>query len=151
MSTLSLTEIETAMINDFAVSDAGLAGALARSIVETRDGQPLANCPSLQGEASYKTGAVVNPGLLGESFGLSLSVKPNPANSWTAFDFTLPEGASEARIEITSPAGVVIHSLQLSGSRGQKLFDSRKLSPGVYNCSLIAGGFSQTVKLIIQH
>ena len=146
-----LTEIETAMINDFAVSDAGLAGALARSIVETRDGQPLANCPSLQGEASYKTGAVVNPGLLGESFGLSLSVKPNPANSWTAFDFTLPEGASEARIEITSPAGVVIHSLQLSGSRGQKLFDSRKLSPGVYNCSLIAGGFSQTVKLIIQH
>lgn len=146
-----LTEIETAMINDFAVSDAGLAGALARSIVETRDGQPLANCPSLQSEASYKTGAVVNPGLLGESFGLSLSVKPNPANSWTAFDFTLPEGASEARIEITSPAGVVIHSLQLSGSRGQKLFDSRKLSPGVYNCSLIAGGFSQTVKLIIQH
>lgn len=80
-----------------------------------------------------------------------LRIYPNPANSWTAFDFTLPEGVSEARIEITSPAGVVIHSLQLSGSRGQKLFDSRKLSPGVYNCSLITGGFSQTVKLIIQH
>lgn len=86
-----------------------------------------------------------------ESYGKSLRIYPNPANSWTAFDFTLPDGVSEARIEIASPAGVVIHSLQLSGSRGQKLFDSRKLSPGVYNCSLIAGGFSQTVKLIIQH
>lgn len=146
-----LTEDETAIMNNFAVNDNGLAGTLARSIVETISGQPFANCPSLQGESSFKTGAVVNPNLLGQNFGLSLSVKPNPANSWTAFDYAMPEGTKDARIEIASPAGAVIESIPLSSIKGQKLFDSRKLSPGVYNCTLFAGAFSQTVKLIIQH
>lgn len=146
-----LTEDETAIMNDFAVNDNGLAGTLARSIVETISGQPFANCPSLQGESSYKSSAIVNPNHLAGYFGLSISVKPNPANSWTSFDFTLPEDAKDARIEIASPAGAVIESIPLSSIKGQKLFDTRKLSPGVYNCTLFAGAFSQTVKLIIQH
>jgi hypothetical protein len=147
-NSLSVNELQ--MLDSIGIIDQGSSGSVARSILELQGGQPFANCPSLDGDASFKSQAV-DIEKLSEAKGMSLTAKPNPANSWIAFDFTLPDGVTEGRIEITNASGALIEQLMLSGNQGQKLFDSRRLSSGAYTGTVIAGSYIQCITFVVQH
>jgi len=146
----SLSVDELQMLDSISLIDQGSSGSIARSILELQGGQPFANCPSLDGDASFKSQAV-DIEKLSKAKGMSLTAKPNPANSWIAFDYTLPDGATEGRIEITNASGAVVDQLMLHGNQGQKLFDSRRLSSGAYTGTVIAGSYIQSIAFVVQH
>jgi len=124
------------------------ASAQARGILESFYGADFNDCKSLDGEESYKN-TIVNPNLLGEAYGLSISVKPNPASEWAAIDYTLPHQESVAVLEITDANDKSIETMNLSGNQGQKLWDIRNMPSGSYIIAIRVAGFSKSVKLIV--
>ena len=80
---------------------------------------------------------------------MNISVKPNPATTWTAVDYTLPARLSKATITITNTLGVTVMSTELNGNQGQKVLDLRGMADGVYVYTISCGEYVQTGKLII--
>jgi hypothetical protein len=78
-----------------------------------------------------------------------ISVHPNPAGQWAAFDYILPEGETMATIIITDLAGKTVDVLQVSGQQGQKVWDTRQVKAGVYLYTLITAAYSKTGKIMI--
>jgi len=136
---------ELAMIAD---SSKSIAGAQARNILEAGYGYHFYNCPNLNDTSAYK-GGIILAEALNQISDMKISVKPNPAGQWAAFDYILPEGQSIATITITDLAGKTIEVLQVSGQQGQKLWDTRQIKAGVYLYTLKTAGFSKTGKLTI--
>jgi hypothetical protein len=81
---------------------------------------------------------------------LSVTVKPNPAGEWAAFDYTLPNNSATALLTIIDAFGRMIETFTLTGRQGQKLWDTRLLPAGIYFYSLKAGTSSKTDKVIIK-
>ena len=86
---------------------------------------------------------------LGKALGLSISVKPNPATTWTAVDYTLPAKLSKATITVSNALGVIVMSTELNGNQGQKVLDLRGFADGVYLYTIRCGEYVQTGKLVI--
>ena len=143
-----LTQSEQDMVNEFALSSEGSAGAQARGILESFYGADFNDCKSLDGEESFKN-TVVNPNLLGEAYGLSILAKPNPAKDWATFDYTLPRQESVAVLEITDANGRIVETMNLSGNQGQKLWDTRNIPSGSYIITIKVAGFLKSIKLIV--
>jgi len=80
---------------------------------------------------------------------LSITVYPNPAKDWAAFDYTLPENANNATLIITDAFGKTIAHFVLSGIQGQQLWDTRGIVAGTYIYTLKVNGSSKTGKIVI--
>jgi hypothetical protein len=144
-----LDSTEKASITFIAENSTGVAGAQAKSILEGVYDEYYVNCPEADGAAGYKQSRIINNNDLGKAYGLSISVKPNPAKAWAAFDYTLPGDATEATLTIANAMGGTVEILQLSGQQGKKLWDTRKIEPGVYIYTLKANSFSESGKIVI--
>lgn len=79
-----------------------------------------------------------------------VSVYPNPAKEWTAFNYTLPDNSTKGVIKIVDITGAVIEVIEVSGSEGQHVWDTRNIKSGVYMYSFIVNGIVNTDKVIIQ-
>jgi hypothetical protein len=147
----NLTQTENAILTDIAENSEGDAGSQARSILVTFYGQHYNNCKSLSdGELSFKN-QIINTNLLGEAYGLSISVKPNPAKYFAAFDYVLPNQESSAILEIRDITGVCLASFNLYGNMGQKIWDTRNVPSGSYIFTIKVDGFTKSGKLIISN
>lgn len=80
---------------------------------------------------------------------LQMNVHPNPATTWVAIDYTLPNGNAKAELSIFNAMGVKVKQVELDGHQGQKVLDLRGLAPGVYFYTLCCGGLRQTDKLVL--
>jgi hypothetical protein len=78
-----------------------------------------------------------------------VTVKPNPAGEWTSFNYKLPVNSSEGLIEITDVSGAVIERITVTGTEGQKVWDTRKIKSGVYFYMLNVSGNSKSGKIVI--
>ncbi len=143
-----LTQAELAMLNEFAIASNSSVGAHSKAILEVFYEQQFNKCESLQGAASYKNHPV-NPNQLGEVYGLSISVKPNPANEWAAFEYKFPKEETYATLEISDGKGNKIESFVLNGNQGQKLWDIRGIAAGTYIYTIKVAGFTKSGKLVI--
>ncbi len=148
-NTFQLDSIEKADILFIANNSNGIAGAQAKSILEAVYDEYYANCPEADGTVGYKRGNIINPDALGKAYGLNISVKPNPAKQWAAFDYTLSGSETNATITITSATGSTIEILEVNGQQGQKLWDTRSIKPGIYIYTIRTAGFSQSGKIVI--
>lgn len=79
---------------------------------------------------------------------IHVTVKPNPASDWVAFDYILPE--VNATLTIQDALGRKIETFVLTGKKGQKLWSTKGFPEGIYFCSLRAGGYIKTEKLLIR-
>jgi hypothetical protein len=149
-NTFQLDSTEKANIIFIANNSKGVAGAQAKSILEGVYEEYFDDCPDADGSAGCKSSSTINPNVLGRAYGLNISVKPNPAKQWAAFDYTLPGDETEATITITNATGAVIEILEVNGKQGQKLWDTRKVKPGVYIYTIKLAGFSQSGKIVIR-
>jgi len=138
-----LTSSEIEMLNAIAQANRGSSAAKAKNILEAFYGQHFCNCPEIDGTQSFKSG-IIDLDAMAEAFGLSLTVKPNPAKYWAAFDYTLPGDETSAILIITDATGKQIESFQLQGKQGQKVWDTRSAPAGIYNYTLQVTGFIKT-------
>ncbi|MFA5478381.1 MAG: T9SS type A sorting domain-containing protein [Bacteroidales bacterium] len=146
MSELDSTAI--AMLDDIAHSNAGTAGAQARGWLESYYGHHFCDCLNITDNQGFKS-AAINPALLNQALGVKLTVDPNPAREWAAFDYTLPKNTGKAVIKITDATGQVVKVVEVTGTQGQHVWDTREVKPGVYFYTFIVNGIGNTAKLII--
>lgn len=136
----------------FMIADSsnGIAGIQAKSILEANGIYHTTNCPCLDSTTAFKRG-VINPNTLTTAYGLKVTVKPNPANQWASFEYTLPNGHLNGTITISSAIGEEVKVLSVSGQQGQILWDTREIPTGVYFYVLKAGNLNQAGKIIINN
>ena len=79
----------------------------------------------------------------------ALRVYPNPAKDWAAFNYTLPNNKTKGVIKIVDTKGVFITSFTITGKAGQKIWDTRKLKPGIYFYTLNVSEYSRSGKIVI--
>ena len=87
--------------------------------------------------------------MYGKAMGLSVEVKPNPATTWVAINFTLPGNAKNATLILTNSLGVKVASYSLNEHEGQKVLDLRDFASGVYTCTVVCDEYYQTQKIVI--
>jgi hypothetical protein len=78
-----------------------------------------------------------------------ITVYPNPASQWVAFNYALPANAKQEEIKITDAKGAMITSFTVTGSQGQQIWDTRSLKSGVYFYTLSVGEFTKSGKIVI--
>ncbi len=111
-------------------------------------GHHFCDCLNVSGNQGFKSTAI-NPALLNQALGVSLTVEPNPARDWAAFDYTLPETEGKGAIKISDVRGKVIKTVEVSGTQGQYVWDTRQVKPGVYFYTFVVNGTGTTSKLVI--
>ena len=80
---------------------------------------------------------------------LQMNVHPNPATTWAAINYTLPNGNAKAELSIFNAMGIRVKQVELEGNEGQKVLDLRGLAPGVYFLSLYCDGIRKLEKLVV--
>lgn len=139
---------EIQYLADVADNGNGLAKTGAQNILEFAYGYEYCNCPDLSDLSGLKSSAI-NMGAYGQLYGASVSVQPNPATDWVAFDYTLPNKGSEAMIKITDASGKLIEVFGAKGAQGQKIWDTRHIKPGAYFYTFGSGTIVKSGKIII--
>jgi len=147
-NTMQLDSTEIANLALIANNSNKIASSQARSILEAHYGYHFVNCPQIDSTAGYKSSSNTMDAL-SKVYGLNISVKPNPAKQWAAFDYTLPENENTATITISDVSGKTIEVLQINGQQGQELWDTRQIKHGVYIYTLKVAGLSKSGKIII--
>jgi len=122
--------------------------ATAKNILKFAYGYEEYECQFISDPNTMKAKEIDTPDM-GEVFGMTISVTPNPAATWAQFNYTLPLNANRGSIVITDITGKWIETIVLQSNRGNKLWDTRKLPKGVYIYTLTSAGFSETGKMII--
>ncbi|MBC8486607.1 MAG: T9SS type A sorting domain-containing protein [Bacteroidetes bacterium] len=144
---LDSTEVNTLVY--IADNSTGIAGSEARGILEFAYGYEYCNCLNVSDTAGYKSSMVFNPNAFEKIYGVEISVEPNPAKEWAAFNYTLPDSETEGAIKISDVSGKLVTTLTISGKQGQKIWDTRKIKSGVYFYTLNVSGFNKSGKIVI--
>jgi hypothetical protein len=143
-----LDSTEVVNLVSIAENSAGTAGAQAKGILEFAYGNHYCNC--IEGDnTSYKSSSNINYNAFSKVFGPDIEVKPNPAGEWTTFYYSLPAIDSDGVIKISDVNGRIIESFVVSGTQGQKVWDSRKINNGVYFYTFEVNGLSKSGKIVI--
>jgi hypothetical protein len=143
-----LDTIEIANLEFIAENSTGTAGAQAKGILEFAYGYHFCNC--ITGNTTgYKSSGNVNYAAYNNVFGPEVEVNPNPAGEWTTFNYTLPINNSQGVIKISDVNGKTIETLVVSGTQGQKVWDTRKINNGVYFYTIEMNGLKKSGKIVI--
>lgn len=149
-NTYQLNSTEKANLISIANHSQGVAGAQARGILEAVYNIGYSECPEVnETNDNYAPHSAISSNVLNQAYGVNISVKPNPAKEWAAFEYTLPSKTTAAIISITDASGSEVATLNISGIQGQKLWDTRHVKSGVYIYTLKVAGFTQSGKIVI--
>ena len=151
---MQLDSAERVQVERIAVQSSGYPQAMAQAVLYGTNWESYAenpfDCPTLTlPQGGQRGGYVFTQEDLGRALGLNVSVKPNPATTWAAVDYTLPAKLSKATITVSNALGVTVMSTELNGNQGQKVLDLRGLADGVYLYTIRCGEYVQSGKLVI--
>ena len=151
---MQMNNTERATVEHIADYGTGYPQIMAKALLAGLDWESYAenpfDCPTLTlPQGGQRGGHVFTQEDLGKALGLSISVKPNPATTWTAVDYSLPAKLSKATITVSNVLGVIVMSTELNGNQGQKVLDLHGLADGVYLYTIKCGEYVQTGKLVI--
>ena len=150
---INITELDSsniAILNNYAVNSTGSAQNMAKNILSYAYNYHFCDCMHTNDSTFFKNNNISIGNAFNDAFGLKISVAPNPANTWVAFDFQLPFNVTEGVIKITDIAGKLMETIPVASPIGQKAWDVRHIQSGVYLFILESGGYSKSGKLIIQ-
>jgi hypothetical protein len=135
LSMLNTTEKEQLIaIADFGH---GIASTQAKGILEFWEGIPYCNCIRYNDELKH---AAVKPGTQPSlPVDAIISANPNPATTWIAFDYKLPDTYASANLSIFDNSGRLIDNVLLTGNQGQRVLNTSSYASGtyVYKCDQI--------------
>jgi len=147
----NIFELESNEINNLvniADNSGGTAGTQAKGILEFAYAYHYCDC--IDADASgYKSSNGFNKNAFEIMYGAEVAVEPNPAKDWAAFNYTLPGSETEGVIKITDVSGKLVTTLTITGKKGQKVWDTRKIKQGVYFYILNVNGTTQSGKIVI--
>ena len=143
-----LTAAEKTLLEDMVANSDGRTGMQARNILQFVYGNQYVDCPKLPDTITHKSAKATINDLISNL--LAISANPNPAKSWTAFNYSLPETSEKAVIEVYTLKGKLIQTFNLSNIKGQVIWDTRSTIPGMYLFTLKTAGMSKSGKLIIK-
>ena len=151
---MQLDSAERVQVERIAFQGSGYPQAMAQAVLYGTNWESYAenpfDCPTLTlPQGGQRGGHTFTQEDLGRALGLNVSVKPNPATTWTAVDYTLPAKLSKATMTVSNALGVTVMSTELNGNQGQKVLDLRGLADGVYLYTIKCGEYVQTGKLVI--
>jgi len=151
---MQLDSAERVQVERIAFQGSGYPQAMAQAVLYGTNWESYAenpfDCPTLTlPQGGQRGGHTFTQEDLGRALGLNVSVKPNPATTWTAVDYTLPAKLSKATMTVSNALGVTVMSTELNGNQGQKVLDLRGLADGVYLYTIRCGEYLQTGKLVI--
>ena len=147
----SIFELDSTEVNNLvnlADHSHGTAGAQAKGILEYAYGYHFCNCIDAD-TSGYKNSESINYEAFNKVFGPEIDVKPNPANEWTTFNYSLPDNETDGIIKISDVSGKMIETIVVSAIQGQKVWDTRKIQPGVYFYTFSVNGISKSGKIVI--
>lgn len=149
-TTMQLNAREKSLVEDIAYNGNGTSQAMAKSLL-TIYGEFDEECPqpsiSSNGRGTRKTTYTEDD--ISRAMGLSLKVNPNPANTWVAVDYTLPEGFNNAVITLTDSMGMEVYTQNVHGERGQNVINLQKLPVGVYILTIKCEEHRLTEKVVL--
>lgn len=149
-TTMQLNAREKSLVEDIAYNGNGTSQAMAKSLL-TIYGEFGEECPqtsiSSNGRGVGKTTYTEDD--ISRAMGLSLKVNPNPANTWVAVDYTLPEGFNNAVITLTNSMGIEVYTQNVHGERGQNVINLQKLPVGVYILTIKCEEHRLTEKVVV--
>ena len=141
-----LDSTEISSLTAIANSGKGIASAQAKGILGFTAGNQYCQCNQ---DDLLKHSAVIPKVKTPESGNIELAVSPNPATTWIAFDYTLPDSYSSVTLTIYDNTGRVIEKVKLTGKQGQKVLNTSSYPSGAYayKCKQLKNGSG---KFIIQ-
>ena len=125
------------------------AGVQAKGILEYAYGYHFCNCINSD-STGYKSSVSFNAGNYGKAYRINLTVSPNPATDWVAFDYSLNDDNAIGHIKITDVAGKPVMTISVTGKQGLKIWDTRQVSPGVYFYNFNASGAIKSGKIVVR-
>jgi len=144
----ALNQTEQAMLTAMAATYPSESGGIARNILSAYYGATYPECFELPETAAYKKGQLT-PEVYADIYRMQIDVNPNPASTWAAFDYRLPDFESSGLLEITDLSGHVLLTKQLTDAQGQYLLDIREFAAGVYFYTLSSGKARKTGKFVV--
>jgi len=145
---LDSTEINTLIA--YADSSTGSAKAISRNILSYTQDNHYCECMHFNDSTELKIRNTSIIGSLNAAYGPKVTVKPNPAHTWTAFDYILQGEKPTGYIKIINASGKIIEQFSISGKQGQYVWDTRNVKPGLYFYTVSSSGMSKSGKLIIR-
>jgi subtilisin family serine protease len=148
----NIFELDTAEVNllkDYAENSAGEAKYMAQGILNFAYGFNYCDCIVNSDSSFMKSSKAFPSKSFDTMFGSEITVKPNPAGEWTTFNYKLPGNSSEGLIEITDVSGAEIERFTVTGTVGQKIWDTRKIKSGVYFYTLNVSGNNKSGEIVI--
>ncbi|NPD47921.1 C25 family cysteine peptidase [Lentimicrobium sp. S6] len=147
----NLSNADKAQLSDYANYSTGSAKYGAQSILSFVYGDEFCDCVSPVGKSDKGTESFsYTENDIASAIGLSVVVKPNPANVYASFDYELPIGYEKANISIINTEGEVVYQDKLTGSIGQLTLDVSNYKSGAYLYKIQVGKYTYTETLIVQ-
>ena len=146
---LQLDSTEIDILDNIANASKGLAGTEARNILTFGYGYGFIDCA--ENLPPIKDKKITDPVTPYKVFEPEIFASPNPANEWTAFHYTLPLGTNSLYIKIINMNGQTITTISVNRYRGQVIWDTRNIAPGVYCFTLINEKYSKSGKITVIH
>ncbi len=127
----------------------GMAGAMARGLLEYAYGYHFVNCIAC---GNQNKDSEIKGWNMPESkpAKIQLEVSPNPANTWIRFKYELPEN-SMAIIRISNANGQTIAELNLQSGMKEYVWDVRNIPSGTYYYHMDANNQIASGTFIINH
>jgi len=144
---MELDSTEIVMIESYAATD-NMAGKIAKGILEFAYGFHYCNC--LPGDSSSMKSSPAMKLVKRIDNGLFIEATPNPANTWVAFDYKIPDYAGESILQISDMKGNWVMKFTLTSKQGQQVWDVRDIQKGAYFYVLQVGNLHKSGKLIIE-
>ncbi|MCF8230319.1 MAG: T9SS type A sorting domain-containing protein [Bacteroidales bacterium] len=145
-----LDSTDIAALEVYANGSSGSSRAMARSMLSFAYNYNFCDCLALNDSSYYKSSHGSNWNSLNNPYGPVVKVEPNPADTWVAFNYELNNKESVGYLKITSITGEVIKQFVLKGKKGQQIWDTRMVKPGVYLYTLMSDGLISTGKIVIK-
>ena len=146
-SIFDLDSTDLALLDYYANNNMGKAGSMARGILEYTNNGHFCHCPSSQA-TWFKQSKPLGTAIADR--GIKVTVKPNPVDTWAAFDYELPLGITEATLSLTDAQGKLIQTIELNQNKGQWIWDTRQVGSGAYYYRLQAGSRQAAGKIIVK-
>lgn len=148
----NLFELDSTEVNNLAnmaENSHSTPGRMAKGILESYYDYHYCDCLNSADSSGFKSGSTNMPGALSQMFAGTIEAVPNPAQSFTAFDYTLPNGDTEGTIKVSDVNGNIVKTFSINRSQGQTIWDTRNIQPGIYFYTLMVNSFTKSGKLII--
>ncbi|MFK5855111.1 MAG: T9SS type A sorting domain-containing protein [Bacteroidota bacterium] len=148
-SIFNIDSTDILILNSLAQNNNGTYNELARNILVFTNDEQFCYCVH-QNDSSYfkSAGTTMEHFIL--AYGPEISVETNPVSTYAAFNYILRHKGDIGRLEVSDMSGRIIHQSNITGKKGQYIWDTRTIKSGVYIFTLFSNGLSKSGKIIIK-